>query len=132
MSVFDAFQALIALSDLPMERVVEPNTVAAKPVMPYATLAATDADTGTRRGDGSHGTETHRGVVQVVGRTAEGVSDVTTRIRDAFLNQRPTMTGYVCGPCLLEVAGPMLRDPDDHGVLTLTTTFVFTTTKENP
>lgn len=127
-----AVAVLTAATVIPAGRVVDTNDVTQRPTMPYTVVSVSPAQTGTTRGDATYGTRVWRIVTQSFGRTLDGVLTFDQLLSDGLINKRPVVTGYQCTACELEVSGTPLRDPDDDGVIGLTNTYTFNTTKDVP
>lgn len=123
--LLDATEA--ALSSVP--RAQEMNAVLDK-TYPYTVwaLAADRPDSYTL--DSRHGLRFYRITTQSFGKTLTSALDNDTRVTDALLDQSLDATGYDCGPCRIQVGSAVVRDPDNAGVVGVTTTLLFTAIKE--
>jgi hypothetical protein len=97
---------------------------------PYGVYSATFGRGDAYTLDVSHGLRWGRVVVQTFGKTADSALDLMDKVTTALLDKRLAITGYSCGPLVLEVDPAIVRDPDDTGVVGVTATFTFTATKE--
>lgn len=107
------------------------NSVPPTPTYPYLvySVAADRAEGYTL--DSRHGFRFYRVILQSFGKPSlASALDIDAKATDGLLDQRLTVTGYDCGPCRLEVASAVVRDPDTTGVVGVTTTLTFTATKE--
>ncbi len=105
------------------------GAVPTSPAYPYGTYSAA-----LGRGDAytlaTEGVRWGRVVVQTFGKTPTSALAVTEAVRAALVDARLDITGYDTSPCRAELDPQVTRDPDDNGVLVVTTTFTFTATKE--
>lgn len=105
------------------------NGVPEKPEYPYREVTVGWADAFAYTMAGGH-TGTHRAVVRSFSRTLDGALEFDQDARDQLDEVFLTAPGWECGALRLELASAINRDPDDHGVVTVTTSFTFTATKE--
>lgn len=113
-----------------VDRLYPENGVPQNPPKPYQTIAVTPDRADAYTLDATHGMRLYRIVLRSVSSSQAGALDVDALATDALLDQRLEVAGYDCGPCRLELGSAIMRDPDDGGVLTVTTTLTFTATKE--
>lgn len=111
-------------------RLYNQNAVPASPAYPYQTIAVTPDRTDVYTLEATHSIRTYRIVLQSASRTIAGALDVDEIATLALLDKRLVVDGYDCTPCRIELGSAMNRDPDDNGVLVVTTTLTFTATKE--
>lgn len=123
----DAAQAALGAASL---RVYAENAVPSSPTYPYQTVAVTADRALAYTLDANHGVRSYRIVVRSVGRSMTSASDLDERAITALLDKRLTAPGYDCDPCRQELGSALVRDPDDEGVLVITTTLTFNATKE--
>jgi hypothetical protein len=117
---------------IPAARIYVTNAVPAEPVMPYTVLAVTPDRPMTYRLSASHGVRVYRIILQSFARSYDGALDYDGDATSVLLDKVPVVTGYSCGPCVIEIGSAMTRDPDDNGVIGITTTLTFSATKETP
>lgn len=99
---------------------------------PYGTYSAS-----LGRGDGylmdsREGIRWGRVVVQSFGKTAASALAKAEEARAALVGISLDIEGYATTPCRAELDPTVVRDPDDSGVIAVTTTYTFTATKEAP
>lgn len=80
--------------------------------------------------DSRHGFRFYRIILQSFSTKLAAALDIDAKATDSLLDRRLAAAGYDCGPCRLEVASAVVRDPDTTGVVGVTTTLTFTATKE--
>lgn len=131
MSAFlTAALAKVSSGRSPAPRVYALGSVPAAPAYPYSVVGATTDQAGTYTLDAVHGTRDVRIWVQSFGRTADSALAYDEAADANLLDQRLTVTGFDCGPIRVQVGSAMTRDPDDSGVVGVTSAYIFTTTKE--
>jgi hypothetical protein len=123
----DAAQAALSAVN---QRVYADNAVPSAPTYPYQTVAVTSDRALAYTLDANHGVRSYRIVVRSVGRTVASAGDLDERAITTLLDKRLTASAYFCDPCRLELGSALVRDPDDEGVLVITTTLTFNATKE--
>ena len=110
-------------------RTYELNKVPPSPEYPYRVVTVAPADPFARTVAGGS-SRFQRIVVQSFGRTLTGAldfdDDATQALDGAFL----VAEGFDCGACQLELASAVARDPNDTGVVGVTTTFKLSAPKE--
>lgn len=102
-------------------------------IYPYLVWSITQDEPTTYTLEARHGTQFHRITWQAFGRTLASARDLDGDVADALLDQRLTAAGYDCGPCSTErggILGRVARDPDDSGVVGITSSLTFAATKE--
>lgn len=129
MSVF--FDSVVAMFD-PAERTYAQGKVPASPTFPYRVLSVTGDRADSYLLSAQHGTRFYRIAMQVFGRTDAGVNDYDATGVAALLDNAPVVAGYKTTPCADLVTSGLFRDPDDLGVLGITSTLTFSTVKETP
>ena len=134
MSVFlDAVVAAVSQvlsGSMPERRVYPLGSVPASPSYPYSVVGVTPDLAGNYTLDATHGTRNYRIWVQSFGRTAESALAYNEVADTNLLDASLEVDGYDCGPIRVQVGGSMTRDPDDEGVVGVTSAYIFTTTKE--
>lgn len=118
----------VATATVSVPRLYQLNSVPASPVYPYGSYFAMFGRGDTYTLDARYGVRWGRLVFQSFGRTADSATTHAEAIIAALLDVRLSPTGYVCGPCRLELDPAVTRDPDDTGVVGVTTTLTFTAT----
>ena len=98
---------------------------------PYAVVAASFDQATTYTLEARHGVKVIRLTTQAFGRTVDAALDIDQRLRDAFLDERLPVAGWDCDPAVLQVGGAVVSDPDAGQVIGVTSTYLFTATKEN-
>lgn len=133
MSAFlTAAVAKVTSGRTPAPRVYTFGAVPVSPVYPYSVVGASLADAGNYTLDAAHGTRNVRVTVQSFGKTSAAALAYDAAADANLLDQRLAVAGFECGPIRLQVTSPLLRDPDDEGVIGITSAYIFTTTKEQP
>lgn len=114
----------------PVLRAYQTNSVPASPTYPYTawSLAGDRPDAYTL--DATHGLRFYRIISQSFGHTLASALDNDAKVTDALLDVALVATGYECTPCRIEVGSAVVRDPDNSGVVGVTTTLTFAATKE--
>jgi len=128
-----AFSQATATALAVVPRAYPLNKVPASPTMPYVVYSATFSAPETYTNDAAHSVRIYRITWQTFGRDIDGVSDVDSKVVDALLDKRLTVTGWDCGPCGTQhggILGVPVRDPDDRGVVGTTSSLTFAATKE--
>lgn len=125
-----ALTTAVATATAAVPRLYALGSVPATPVYPYgvysATLGRGDAYTLNAR----HGLRWGRVVFQAFGKSLDSALSISDAVIAALLDESLSVTGYNCGPCVLELDPAITRDPDVSGVIGVTFTFAFTATKE--
>lgn len=114
----------------PPPRIYATNAVPASPTYPYSVVGVTLSDAGGYSLCAKHGTRNVRIWVQSFGRTTESAAVYAESADARLIDRSLQVPGHVCGPIRLQVAASMTRDPDDGGVVGVTSAYIFTTTKE--
>lgn len=109
------------------DRVHAIGAVPTTPAKPYLTVGVASGSAQSYSLNEAHGTRTHRLVVMAVGTTATEVGFAVEKADAAFLDRSLTVTGIDCGPISVESSSPIIRDPDDNGLLVCTVVYTFTT-----
>lgn len=122
--------AVDALTAAGIKRVYPMGGVPASPTYAYVVVTVTRVTPGAYALAGGHGVITWRLTTQTFGRTTAEVEAVDSLAFDA-LQDRQLLPLIECGPCDLQVSNAT-RDPDDDGVLGVTSSYLFTVTKEIP
>jgi len=129
----DPFVAAIEQMLPPDLRAYKMNEVPKEPRPPYAVWSLGDDRPTTYRGDATHGLRFYRLTWQAFGKTLDAARSANTRFSDAVLDRLPVVAGYRCGPMVAgsdSIFGAPTRDPDDGGLVGLTSSLTFTATKE--
>lgn len=113
-----------------IKRAYPQGGVPASPVYAYVVVTVSRVTPGAYGLAGGHGVVTWRLTTQVFGRTSAEVAAVEDIAFNA-LQDRQLLPGIECGPCDLQVSNAT-RDSDDDGVLGVTSSYLFTVTKEIP
>jgi hypothetical protein len=121
----------VATATAALPRVYVTNAVPATPTYPYSAYSATFGRGDTYTLDSTHGVRWGRLVWQSFGKTLQAALDQNDRAVAALLDVRLAVTGYSLTPCRMELDPAIVRDPDDNGVVGVTTTLTFTATKES-
>lgn len=122
--------AKVSAGRSPAPRVYKMNAVPPSPAYPYSVVSASGDMAGNYTLDAHHGTRDYRITVQSFGRDIDGALAYDAAAVGNLLDASLTVAGYDCGPIRLQVGSAVVRDPDDDGVVGVTSTFLFTTTKE--
>lgn len=107
------------------------GSVPTSPVYPYAVVAAGFSRATTYTLDANYGVGDYRITTQSFGRTLVSAQATDDAARNALLDQWLTIPGLNTGPIRGQVLGAVVRDPDTQGVIGVTSTYLFTTTKES-
>jgi hypothetical protein len=116
----------VATATAAVQRLYRLNSVPASPVYPYGSFSASMGRGGAYTLDGDEGLRWGRVVVQTFGRTADSAVDHAEQIRAALAGTRLTLSGFETTACRAELDPAVTRDPDDSGVVGVTTTYTFT------
>lgn len=114
----------------PAPKVYPIGSVPASPGYPYSVIGVTSEAAENYTLDAHHGTRNYRIWVQSFGKTAESALAYNDAADANLLDQSLTVAGFDCGPIRVQVGAAMTRDPDDEGVVGVTSAYIFTTTKE--
>lgn len=114
----------------PAPRIYKTNAVPASPTFPYSVVSVVGDQAGNYTLDARHSTRDYRITVQSFGRDVDGALAYDTAAIDRLLDESLTVAGFDCGPIRLQVGSAIVRDPDDNGVVGVTSSLLFTTTKE--
>lgn len=125
-----ALMTAVATATAAVPRLYALNGVPANPTYPYGTYSATFGRGDTYRSDGTEGLRWGRIIFQTFGHTATAAIDHADDVRAALVGQVLTVGGVPIGPITSELDPAVTRDPDDTGVVGVTTTFTFTATEE--
>ena len=108
------------------------NAVPPTPVYPYLVYSVAGDRAEGYTLDSRHGFRFYRIILQSFDKPSlASALDIDDKAVAGLLDKRLAVTGYDCGPCRLEVASAVVRDPDTTGVVSVTTTLTFTATKES-
>lgn len=109
------------------DRVHKLGAVPATPATPYLIVSVTSQRPDNVRGDGDHGSAGYRAIAQAVGRTYDEVAFAVEKSDVAFLEGALVVPGYDVTPVAGDelVSSPVIRDPDDNGLLTCTVIYPF-------
>lgn len=107
-------------------RVYKVNEVPDKPNMPYTVVSVTRDLPGNYMLDGSAGTRSMRATVQSFDVDVDGALDFDLMAVDALQDHAPSFTGYETTPWRVQVGSAVVRDPDNRGVVGVTTTLLCT------
>lgn len=120
MSAFsDAAKAQIAGGGI--ERVYKIGAVPSGATYPYITLACSFDGAEAYTLDADHGLGVRRLTTQAQSKTLDGAEDLDDKARAVLLDKRIG----AFGPGVMQVGGAVNRDPDDAGVITITSTYLF-------
>lgn len=106
----------------------EPNAVGTLPPTPYLVVSV---DAGREEGRmlcGDASSDAHRLVAMAVGKDMTELTFAVDKAKAAFRGHRFTVTGYDVTPNVGESSGPVTRDPDAGGQLSLTLVYTFNAT----
>lgn len=122
----------VALQEIP--RAYKMNAVPAKPVMPYLVWSVADDRPAAYTLDAVHGMRFRRVTWQSFAKSLDGARDFDARAAGALLDRALDVDGYDCGPLSGNAPGALLgsmsRDPDDSGVISITSSLPFAAIKE--
>lgn len=116
----------VATATAAVPRLYRLNAVPTAPTYPYGSWSALLGRGDAYLLDASEGIRHGRIVVQTFGRTADSAIDHAEKVRDALIGTRLMVDGEPLGPLLAELDPIATRDPDDAGVVGVTTTYTFT------
>ena len=125
----DAMGAVAAVA-ADVARLYGMNGVPASPTYPYGSYSATLGRGDSYTLDSREGLRWGRVVVQTFGRTPTAALAKAEEVRAALVGVRLAITGYECTPLRAELDPTMTRDPDDSGVIGVTTTYAFVATPQ--
>jgi hypothetical protein len=106
------------------------NGVPASPTYPYGVHSASLGRGDVYTLDAFEGVRWGRVVHQSFGKTAESALAKDEEFRSALVGKALTITGYSTTAIRAELDPQIVRDPDNAGVVAVTTTYTFTATKE--
>ena len=118
-----------------ISRAYKINAVPAPPVYPYLVFSAVFTNPDSYTLDANYGVRWGRVTLQAFGRTLDSADAIHSEALDVLLDQSLNVTDWDCGPCGVGnggLIGAVVRDPDDNGVVGITTSLVFAATKETP
>jgi hypothetical protein len=124
-----ALMSAVATATAAVPRLQPMNGVVDK-TYPYGVYSATFGRGDTYTNDGTEGVRWGRIVLQTFGRTTDSATDLYDQARAALVGKVLTVDGSPIGPITGELDPAVTRDPDDAGVVGVTTTFTFTATEE--
>lgn len=107
-------------------RAYKPNEVPDNPQTPYTMVSVTRETPGNYFLDGSHGTWGRRATLQSFDVDDDGALDFDRMATDALQDHIPAFPGFECTPWRVQVGSALVRDPDNHGVISVTTTLLCT------
>lgn len=111
------------------------GSVPASPEYPYLAWSLSQDNPVGYSLDVVHGSQFQRVTWQAFGRTLESARAVDRAATAVWLDQTLTATGFRCDPATTQYGGLLgagpIRDPDDNGVLSLTSSLTFTATEES-
>lgn len=125
MTVMDA----VAVATEDVERLYPLNEVPAKPTYPYGTYSAAMGRGDTYTLDDEEGVRWLRVVVQTFGKTATSALGKAEAATSALKGTRLAVDGYETTRLRVELDPAVTRDPDDKGVVGVTTTLTATATR---
>lgn len=109
------------------------GAVPAQPSYPYLVWSVTQDDAVAYGLDAKPGAQFHRVTWQAFGKTLASVRDYDRRATVAFLGVPLLAAGFTCDPPTDGyggILGRLVRDPDDAGLLGITSTLTFIATEE--
>lgn len=116
----------VATAAAAVPRLYKLNSVPPEPQYPYGSFSASLGRGAAYTLDQDEGLRWGRVVVQTFGRTADGALDLAEQVRAALAGKLLAITGYDTTASRVELDPVVTRDPDDKGVVGVTTTFTFT------
>lgn len=120
----------VAAATAGVARLYAVNSVPASPTYPYGSYSASLGRGDSYLLDNTEGIRWGRVVVQTFGKTATSALAKAEEVRAALRGVRLVITGFTATGLRSELDPAVVRDPDDNGVVAVTTTFNFTATKE--
>lgn len=102
------------------------GSVPASPAYPYGTYSATLGRADNYLLDRSEGLRWGLIVVQTFGRTADSALATAEAARSALVGHNLDISGYEATPIAADMDPAVVRDPDNEGVVAVTTTLSFT------
>lgn len=130
MTFLDDTLAAVVAGGVP--RAYKPNETPDKPQMPYTVVTVTRDLPGNYGLDGAHGTQDIRATVQSFDVDADGALAFDQLAVDALQDHQPVFAGYDTTPWRVQFGSALVRDPDNHGVIGVTTTLLCTITRSTP
>ena len=124
MTFLDDVLAAVQAGGVP--RAYKPNEVPTNPAYPYSIVYVTRDLPGNYTLDGAHGTQDMRATVQSFDTDADGALDFDRMAVDALQDHAPAFAGYVTTPWRVQVGSAMVRDPDNQGVIGVTSSLLCT------
>lgn len=124
MTDLDVVVAAVTAGGVP--RVYKANEVPASPAYPYTVVWVTRDVPGNYALTGEHGTWPRRATVQSFDTDADGALDFDRMATDALQDHVPAFPGLECTPWRVQVGSALVRDPDNQGVIGVTTTLICT------
>lgn len=121
----DVVLAAVVAGGVP--RAYKPNEVPSKPQMPYTVVSVTRETPGNYALTGEHGTWGRRATLQSFDTDDDGALDFDRMATDALQDQVPAFAGLEATPWRVQVGSALVRDPDNKGVVGVTTTLLCTT-----
>lgn len=118
-----ALMDAVAAATATVPRLYAIGSVPASPTYPYGVYAASMGRGDSYTLDSAHGVRWLRATVQTFGRTAASALDHAEKVANALLDQRLEVN-YT--PLRMELDPAVVRDPDDQGVIGVTTTLTAT------
>lgn len=125
-----ALMDAVATATEDVERLYALNAVPGKPTYPYGSYSASLGRGDTYTLDDAAGVQWLRVVVQTFGRTADSALTKAEEVTATLKGLRLEVVGYDTTRLRVELDPAVTRDPDDNGVVGVTTTFTATATEE--
>lgn len=129
-----AFMDAVAALTLDVPRLYPQGEVPDKPTYSYGVYVVTLGAGTAYTLDVSHGLRRGRVVLQTFGRTAVGPVSMAEKVVDRLLDKRLPVAGWETTPLAIQLDPTIVRlsDPENTGVVDVTTVLTFTATKERP
>lgn len=118
----------VAAATAGVSRLYPLNGVPKSPAYPYGSYSATLGRGDSYTLDSREGIRWGRITVQSFGKTASSALLTAEATRFALIGVRLDIDGYDTTPVRSELDPVVVRDPDDAGVVAVTTTYTFTAT----
>jgi hypothetical protein len=120
----------VAAATASVSRLYPTNSVPASPTYPYGSYSASLGRGDTFGLDESEGVRWGRIVAQTFGKTLASALAKAEEFRAAVVGVALDIDGYDATPIRSELDPAVVRDPDNAGIVAVTTTYTFTATEE--
>lgn len=124
----------VATATATVPRLYAQGEVPDVPPYPYGVYAVALGTGATYTLEASHGVRRGRVTLQTFGRTADAALSLTEQVVGLLLDRRLTVPDWSTTPVRVQLEPAIVRqsDPENTGVIGVTTVLAFTATKETP